>query len=234
MRIHSVNSPASAMDSGAGSMAIGELIGAAFFIVAIVSGCMGIIRPFQSQKITFTRDASFLTGAVAIMTWIVYHQQIHWYHSVILIGYYLCYVSAVVLGAYSSSSSSNKSTSDPLQENKLVLHPQESTHLLSHAKPSRLSIPDRGFSVSVQSNLSELNHLGHVIRPTSLNSSRRSIYQSAIPRSASTNGSIMSTSTKTYRRPMTPRIGIRTSVFGAIEVGWPLHEPLKAKSNTLL
>ncbi|CAO0802969.1 unnamed protein product [Mucor circinelloides] len=208
----------SALDSGAGSMAIGELIGAAFFIVAIVSGCMGIIRPFQSQKITFTRDASFLTGAVAIMTWIVYHQQIHWYHSVILICYYLLYVSAVVFGAYSSSS--NIST-DPLQENKL-LHPDESTHLLHHSalrtKPPSLSIPDRGFSSSVQSNLSELNHVGHVIRPTSsLSSSRRSLYHSAIPRSASTNGSIMSTTTKTYRRPMTPRIGIRTSVFGAIE-----------------
>ncbi|KAK4513095.1 DNA polymerase delta small subunit Cdc1 [Mucor velutinosus] len=206
----------SAMDSSAGSMAIGELIGAAFFIVAIVSGCMGIIRPFQSQQITFSRDASFLTGAVAIMTWIVYHQQIHWYHSVILIGYYLFYVAAVVFGAYSSNSSSN-GTTDPLQENKHVLHPEESTHLLSHAKSPRLSIPDRGFSASVQSNLSELNHLGHVIRPTSLNSSHRSIYQSAIPRSASTNGSILSTTTKTYRRPMTPRIGIRTSVFGAIE-----------------
>ncbi|KAL9542047.1 hypothetical protein MBANPS3_008804 [Mucor bainieri] len=203
------------MDSGAGSMAIGELIGAAFFIVAIVSGCMGIIRPFQSQKITFTRDASFLTGAVAIMTWIVYHQQIHWYHSVILIGYYLSYVIAVVFGAYSSSSSSSNNSShnssDPLQENK---HPDESTHLLSHARPPRLSIPARGFSSSVQSNLSELNHLGHVIRPTSLKSS---LYQSAVlPRSASTNGSIMSAKT-TYRRPMTPRIGIRTSVFGAIE-----------------
>ncbi|KAF1805981.1 Sodium/calcium exchanger protein-domain-containing protein [Mucor lusitanicus] len=217
----------SAMDSGAGSMAIGELIGAAFFIVAIVSGCMGIIRPFQSQKITFTRDASFLTGAVAIMTWIVYHQQIHWHHSVILIGYYLCYVTAVVFGAYSSSSSSSN---DPLQENKLVVHLDESTHLLSqHAKPPRLSIPDRGFSSSVQSNLSELNHLGHVIRPTSLNS----IYQSVLPRSASTNGSIMSTATRrTYRRPMTPRIGIRTSVFGAIEFQEQVNHMRRSSHNS--
>ncbi|CEP14885.1 hypothetical protein [Parasitella parasitica] len=208
----------SAMDSGAGSLAVGELIGAAFFIVAIVSGCMGIIRPFQSQKITFTRDASFLTGAVAIMTWIVYHQQINWYHSVILVCYYLMYVCAVVFGAYSSSGSN-----DPLQqteENKL--HPDESTPLFkppppTSARPPRLSIPDRGFSLSIQSNLSELNHLGHVIRPTSANSSRHSLYYSALPRSASTNGSIMSVATRGYRRPMTPRIGIRTSVFGAIE-----------------
>lgn len=91
------------MDTGAGSLAIGELIGAGFFIVAIVSGCMGIIKPFQSQKITFMRDASFLTGAIMIITWIVYHQHINWYHSIILIGYYLCYVSVVVFGAYSNN-----------------------------------------------------------------------------------------------------------------------------------
>jgi Ca2+/Na+ antiporter len=91
------------MDSDAGSLAIGELIGAAFFIVAIVSGSMGIIKPFQSQKITFMRDASFLTGAIMIITWIVYHQSIHWYHSILLICYYLCYVSVVVLDAYNGS-----------------------------------------------------------------------------------------------------------------------------------
>lgn len=88
------------MDTGAGSLAIGELIGAAFFIVAVVAGCMGIIKPFQSQKITFMRDASFLTGAIMIITWIVYHQGIYWYHSIILIAYYLCYVSVVVFGTY--------------------------------------------------------------------------------------------------------------------------------------
>ncbi|KAI8644695.1 Sodium/calcium exchanger protein-domain-containing protein [Parasitella parasitica] len=220
----------SAMDSGAGSLAIGELIGAAFFIVAIVSGCMGIIRPFQSQKITFTRDASFLTGAVAIMTWIVYHQQINWYHSVALVCYYLSYVCAVVFGAYSSNGSNN-----PLQqteENKL--HPDESTYLFGPptAKPPKLSIPDRGFSLSIQSNLSDQNHLGHVIRPMSANSSRRSVYYSAVPRSASTNGSIMSIATRGYRRPMTPRIGIRTSVFGAIEFQEQVNHIRKASHSS--
>jgi sodium/potassium/calcium exchanger 6 len=118
------------MDSGAGSLAIGELIGAAFFIVAIVSGCMGIIRPFQSQKITFKRDASFLTGAIMIITWIVYHQRIYWYHSIILICYYLSYVCAVVLGAYTNSDQDPISIQKECKKDDTV---DESTHLLFKA-----------------------------------------------------------------------------------------------------
>lgn len=72
----------------------------------------------------------------------------------------------------------------------------------------------------MQSNLSDFSsqqHLGHVIRPTSPNSSRASVYFDAVmPTTASTNGSI--SVSRSYRRPMTPRVGIRTSVFGAIEV----------------
>lgn len=37
-----------------------------------------------------------------------------------------------------------------------------------------------------------------------------------LPRTASTNGSI--NTLRPYRRAMTPRVGIRTSVFGGIEV----------------
>jgi sodium/potassium/calcium exchanger 6 len=90
----------SAMNSGSGSLAVGELIGAAFFIVSVVSGCMGIISPFQSKRITFMRDASFLTGAIIILTWIVYHQRICWYHGLLLILYYIAYVIVVVMSAY--------------------------------------------------------------------------------------------------------------------------------------
>lgn len=226
------------MDTGAGSLAIGELIGAAFFIVAVVAGCMGIIKPFQSQKITFMRDASFLTGAIMIITWIVYHQSIYWYHSVLLISYYLCYVSVVVFGAYSSNN--NNEINDYNQKSEQISSKSiinEATHLLYKGgmydgwklyfyincilsskgnQPLKLTIPAKGFSV--QSNMSDYNgqnHLGHIIKPMSPNSSRPSFHFDAISRSTSVNGSI---SSKTYRRPMTPRIGIRTSVFGAIEV----------------
>jgi sodium/potassium/calcium exchanger 6 len=211
------------MDSDSGSLAIGELIGAAFFIVAIVSGSMSIIQPFKSEKITFTRDATFLTGAIMIITWIVYHQRICWYHSLLLIGYYLLYVSTVVYTSYQPKVSSaviiDEQKGIKTHHDDDMSLPDESTHLLrkkpqkkKSLPPPKLSIPLSGFSF--RSNLSD-SSLGRVICPVSPFYSPRNSTYFEIPRSASTAGSI---SAKSYKRPMTPRVGIRTSLFGAIEV----------------
>lgn len=207
------------MNSGSGSLAIGELIGAAFFIVSVVSGCMGIIRPFQSKRITFMRDASFLTGAIMILTWIVYHQRICWYHGIILIGYYITYVIVVVMGAYRFPGAETPALLEPKSVamehcNTEELLTETSRLLRSPSGPLRLDIPTHGFQSQ--------EHLGHIIRPVSPNSShlsRRSslhIADSYFPRTTSTNGSI---SSRIYKHAMSPRVGIRTSVFGAIEVG---------------
>ncbi|KAI9491908.1 Sodium/calcium exchanger protein-domain-containing protein [Zychaea mexicana] len=215
----------SAMDSGAGSLAVGELIGAAFFIVSVVSGSMGIIRPFKSKRITFMRDASFLTGAIMMLTWIVYHRRIFWYHGVALIAYYLTYVFVVVFGAFrfpgAETPAKLESKSFPVSvhsniEDQLT----EATHLLQqevrHGKPPRLAIPSHGFS-SHNSLSSHESHLGHVIRPVSPGSSLRSslhIDGLCVPRTTSTNGSI---STRLYRHAISPRVGIRNSIYRAIE-----------------
>ncbi|KAI8364583.1 Sodium/calcium exchanger protein-domain-containing protein [Blakeslea trispora] len=206
----------SALDTGAGSLAIGELIGAAFFIVAIVSGCMSIIQPFQSQRVTFMRDASFLTGAIIIMTWIVYHQQITWYHSVILICYYLAYVSAVVISAYSTIPPNHVPQIEPKRDDASFIIVDESSHLLSQGKrrPPRLMIPEQGFNHSTHSTMSHLSE-SHM-KPMSPSSCHRSVYFDAIlSRSTSMAGSVATS--RSYLRPMTPRVGIRTSLFGAIE-----------------
>lgn len=78
-----------------------------------------------------------------------------------------------------------------------------------------LHVENRTHTLSIPSDYNVQSHLGHVIRPTSPISTRTSLHFDSIPRSNSTNNSI---SSKAYRRPMTPRVGIRTSVFGAIEV----------------
>lgn len=88
-------------------------------------------------------------------------------------------------------------------------------------KPPRLDIPDNGFTYSVSD---YEPHLGHIIRPTTPLSSRPSLHidtslhqqQQNLPRTTSTNGSI--STLRRYRRAMTPRVGIRTSLFSAIEV----------------
>lgn len=248
------------MDSGSGSLAIGELIGACFFITAIVAGSMGIIRPFQSKRITFMRDATFLTGAIMMITWIVYHQCIYWYHGIALIAYYLIYVLVVMLGACNFQG--NNAPNSKMEEQRSVAEEliDETTRLLGggscklrgcereladeqqrtgvnmerlaylciltkypflarqqQSKPPRLSIPIHGFATpggAVE------HHLGHIIRPMTARSlSRHSLridtHSTGFPRTTSTSGSI---SSRLVRQPMTPRVGIRTSFFGAIEV----------------
>ncbi|KAI8992158.1 Sodium/calcium exchanger protein-domain-containing protein [Mycotypha africana] len=240
----------SALDTGAGSLAIGELIGAAFFIVAVVSGSMGIIKPFQSERITFMRDTSFLTGAIILIFWIIYHQRIYWYHSVALIGYYLVYVSAVVLSGSSSSASTLvisegnsqlkvEGSAAEVKKGDVTIIVDETSHLLSSTgtgkKPPRLTIPSRGYSPTIQSNMSDFStsHLGHIIRPTSPLSTRNSIYYDALmPKSMSSLKTV--SSIRTHRRPMTPRIGIRSSVFGAIEFQQQVYSLIREKSKEQL
>ncbi|KAI9313691.1 Sodium/calcium exchanger protein-domain-containing protein [Dichotomocladium elegans] len=218
----------SAMNSGSGSLAIGELIGAAFFIVAVVSGTMGIIRPFQSKRITFMRDATFLTGAIMMITWIVYHQRIYWFHGVALVAYYLIYVSVVMLGAVNFQGKQKIDIDHPVATIEIV---DETTSLLNGSlrqpKPPRLSIPIDGFVAS-----SPETHLGHIIRPLSARSlSRYSLQSSGFPRTTSTNGSI---SSRLVRQPMTPRVGIRTSLFGAIEFQQHVSAIRRANSSNVV
>ncbi|CEJ03199.1 hypothetical protein RMCBS344292_17187 [Rhizopus microsporus] len=233
----------SAMDSDAGSLAIGELIGAAFFIVAVVSGCMGIIQPFQSQRVTFMRDATCLLGAVLIIVWIIYDQRIYWYHGLILIAYYISYVVAVVFDV----GNGHRTNQEALIEQK-SLHEScfanETTPLLhsdvvsqnkkqgTNRKPPRLSIPTCGFSIHSSDSYSQ--RLGHVIRPTSpgttspvspMSSSR---FVSSLPRTKS------ACSTKTYRRPNTPKVGLRPSVFGALEFQERVNNLRRAMSSTVV
>ncbi|RCI03459.1 hypothetical protein CU098_000652, partial [Rhizopus stolonifer] len=200
-----------AMNSGSGSLAIGELIGAAFFIVSVVSGCMGIIRPFQSKRITFMRDASFLTGAIMILTWIVYHKRICWYHGLLLIVYYLTYVITVVMGTYKFSE-----TEIILPESKSIQAIQE---ILTETSGLLVSPKEEPFLKTPKLYIPPHEHLGHVIRPVSPNPShlsRGSSFYSNYPDGGnqSAHGSI---SSRLYRHPLSPRIGIRTSLFGAID-----------------
>jgi sodium/potassium/calcium exchanger 6 len=122
------------MNTGSGSLAIGELIGAAFFIVSVVSGSMGIIRPFRSKRITFMRDASFLTGAIMIMTWIVYHRRICWYHGLALIAYYFSYVFVVVVGAYRFPGTETPALLEPKNEPAVEELLSETSRLLTIGK----------------------------------------------------------------------------------------------------
>lgn len=61
-----------ATQQGDGSMAIGEIMGGAFFVVSVVLGSMALVNPFKLDKELFLRDALVLTLSVATVLAIAY------------------------------------------------------------------------------------------------------------------------------------------------------------------
>ena len=84
-----------AMKINSGSLAIGELIGAASFIVAVVAGSMAIVRPFKIAKRPFIRDVAFFTLAITFTIWFLIDGEIHMWECLAMVLYYLTYVMVV-------------------------------------------------------------------------------------------------------------------------------------------
>ncbi|KAF7312306.1 hypothetical protein MIND_00243600 [Mycena indigotica] len=91
----------SAMRANSGSLAIGELLGAASFIVSCVVGSMCIIKPFQLHKATsFIRDVGFMFTAVALLLGILWDGRIRFWEASLMIALYVVYVATVVVGSW--------------------------------------------------------------------------------------------------------------------------------------
>lgn len=92
----------SAMRANSGSLAIGELLGAASFIVSCVVGSMCIIRPFDVHRGPFLRDVGFFTIAVALLLLILSDGHIRPWEAALMIVLYVVYVAWVVAGTWYS------------------------------------------------------------------------------------------------------------------------------------
>ncbi|KAG9314841.1 Sodium/calcium exchanger protein-domain-containing protein [Chiua virens] len=90
----------SAMRANSGGLAIGELLGAASFIVSCVAGSMCIIRPFKVDPIPFLRDVGFFTVAIAILLFILRDGLITAAESIVLIVLYVFYAFTVIVGGW--------------------------------------------------------------------------------------------------------------------------------------
>ncbi|KAJ7274389.1 Sodium/calcium exchanger protein-domain-containing protein [Mycena haematopus] len=91
----------SAMRADSGSLAIGELLGAASFIVSCVVGSMCIIKPFQLYRpIYFIRDVGFMFAAVTLLLGILWDGHIRFWEASMMIALYIVYVAIVVLGTW--------------------------------------------------------------------------------------------------------------------------------------
>ena len=90
----------SAMRANSGSLAIGELLGAASFIVSCVAGSMCIIRPFRVDRIPFLRDVGFFTVAICMLLFILRDGVITAFESAMLIVWYVFYALTVIVGGW--------------------------------------------------------------------------------------------------------------------------------------
>lgn len=90
----------SALRTNAGSLAIGELLGAASFIVSCVVGSMCIIKPFRVNRGPFLRDTMFFIASVATLLVILLDGQIYAWEAALLVLFYFAYVLVVVVGSW--------------------------------------------------------------------------------------------------------------------------------------
>lgn len=86
-----------AMNSNSGSMAIGELIGAAGFITAVVAGSMALVREFKVSRKTFVRDIVFFIVSVSFTMLFLLDGKMHLWECGAMIGFYVFYVCFVVM-----------------------------------------------------------------------------------------------------------------------------------------
>ncbi|KAJ5082060.1 Sodium/calcium exchanger membrane region [Penicillium argentinense] len=85
-----------AMRSNSGSLAIGELIGAASFITSVVAGSMALVRPFKVARRSFVRDVGYFVVAVSFSMFLLADGRLHLWESATMVALYLFYVIMVV------------------------------------------------------------------------------------------------------------------------------------------
>ncbi|CAO1614897.1 unnamed protein product [Parajaminaea phylloscopi] len=89
----------SAMSTGSGALALGELIGAASFIVSIVAGSMMLIKPFKVKPYPFLRDVGFFTAAVTLTVICLIDGHLTRAECSALVGLYIFYAAVVIVGS---------------------------------------------------------------------------------------------------------------------------------------
>ena len=86
-----------AMSTNSGSLAVGELFGAAGFITAVVSGSMALIRPFHVARKSFIRDVGFFVVAAAFSMVFLWDGRLDIWECVAMVLFYVFYVAFVVV-----------------------------------------------------------------------------------------------------------------------------------------
>lgn len=120
-----------AMKSNSGSLAVGELIGAAGFITAVVAGSMAIVNPFQVARKSFIRDVGFFVVSASFSLVFLADGSLRLWECVVMVVYYAFYVVFVTCWHWYLGRRRRKRQA----ENKARLH----HHIPEHQE---LEVPD--------------------------------------------------------------------------------------------
>lgn len=86
-----------AFSTNSASLAIGELIGAAGFITAVVAGSMALVRPFKVARRSFVRDVGFFIVAASFSMVFLWDGKLSLWESCTMVGFYIFYVCFVMV-----------------------------------------------------------------------------------------------------------------------------------------
>ena len=92
-----------AMRTNSGSLAVGELIGAASFITAVIAGSMALVRPFQVGKKSFLRDVGFFVVAASFSMVFLADGRLQTWECAVMVAFYLFYVVLIALWQWRTS-----------------------------------------------------------------------------------------------------------------------------------
>ncbi|KAH0566114.1 hypothetical protein GP486_000475 [Trichoglossum hirsutum] len=92
-----VFSTLAAMNTHSGSLAVGELIGAASFITAVVAGSMALVRPFKVARRSFVRDVGFFIFSASFSIWFLADGRLQLWECALMVGFYAFYVLMIVI-----------------------------------------------------------------------------------------------------------------------------------------
>lgn len=85
-----------AMSTNSGSLAVGELMGAAVFITSVVAGSMALIKPFHVARKSFIRDVGFFIVAAGFSFSFLWDGRLQLWECIAMVIYYVVYVGFVV------------------------------------------------------------------------------------------------------------------------------------------
>jgi solute carrier family 24 (sodium/potassium/calcium exchanger), member 6 len=85
-----------AMNTHSGSLAVGELFGAAGFITAVVAASMALVNPFQVARKSFVRDVGFFIVAASFSMVFLVDGKLQVWECAVMVAFYIFYVIFVV------------------------------------------------------------------------------------------------------------------------------------------